>query len=325
LDKDLARELHKRMVRIKTADTLFRNSMMRGELMVIVFPVAGHEAVAAGIATGVRDSDYLVATYRGLHHEIAKGVSLVPLFGEIMGKVIGIARGKGGAMHIHDRSAGLMLTSGVVGSGLPMANGLALACQVKSEQRVVVCCFGDGATNSGAFHEAMNLAVVWKLPVIFVCENNRYSEGVPSAPFTASDSLVSRAAAYEMPAMSVDGYDPLAVHDAVAEAAHRARAGEGPSFIDAVCFRFFGHFIGDSMIMVPPEELEAERAKDPVLRFGERLVAEGVLTSDELTAFEQGIAKEVESAFDAAKSDTTPQDPAAMSDVLFSTAGSVMG
>jgi pyruvate dehydrogenase E1 component alpha subunit len=283
----------------------------------IVFPVAGHEAIAAGVAVALEDTDYLVGTYRGMHHEVAKGVPLVPLFGEMMGKAIGLAGGKGGPMHIHDRSVGLMLTSGIVGSGLPMANGLALASQVLGEQRVVVCCFGDGAINSGPFHEAANLAKVWELPVIFLCENNRYSEGVRSDHFTACESLQDRAAAYGMPSESIDGYDPEAVYSSVRSAAERARQGGGPSFIDAVCFRFFGHFVGDPMIMVPPEELEAERAQDPVLRYGERLVSSGVLTQPELTDLEGEAEAIVEAAYNEAWTSKEMREPSDVTTNVF--------
>jgi pyruvate/2-oxoglutarate/acetoin dehydrogenase E1 component/TPP-dependent pyruvate/acetoin dehydrogenase alpha subunit len=221
-----------------------------------------------------------VTTYRGLHDQIAKGVPLRPLLAEMLGRAEGTGRGKGGPMHVVWHEVGLMLTTGVVGLGLPIAAGLAWAAARRGEGRVTVASFGDGATNIGAFHEAANLAAVWGLPVVFLCQNNGYGEHTAVAGHQRIEHVADRAAAYGMPGVTVDGNDPEAVYDAVVAAAARARAGEGPTLVEAVTYRLFGHVFGDRMAYINPAELEDAWRREPVARMRRTLVERGLLTEE---------------------------------------------
>ena len=221
----------------------------------------GQEAVAAAMGAALAPTDYLVTTYRGLHDQIAKGVPLPVLLAEMLGRAAGTGKGKGGPMHVVWPDVGLMLTTGVVGSGLPIAAGLAWAAQRGAAGgepgRVTVVCFGDGATNIGAFHEAANLAALWQLPVVLLCQNNGYGEHTAFADHQRIEHVADRAAAYGMPGVTVDGNDPEAVLGALRDATARARAGGGPTLVEAVTYRLFGHVFGDRMSYVDPAELEA--------------------------------------------------------------------
>lgn len=273
--------LYKTIAHIRACDEVIRTGISRGRLTYFYFPVTGHEAVAAGVSQALKKDDYLVVTYRGMHHQLAKGVSFESILGEMTGKSTAVSGGKSGAMHICVPEVGLMMTTGIVGGGLAPAVGLALANKVRRDKRVTVCCFGDGAINTGSFHEALNLAAVWQLPVVFVCENNRFAENTPTH-LTYRGTITGRAQAYTIRAETVDGYDPVAVYGAVRAAVARALNGEGPSLIEATCFRFFGHYFGDQMLAVPPEQLKAEREKDPFLTYKSALVQLGYFTEQEL-------------------------------------------
>jgi 2-oxoisovalerate dehydrogenase E1 component len=240
--------------------------------------------VAAGCAAALRADDYLVTTYRGLHDHIAKGVPLRPLLAEMLGRAEGTGKGKGGPMHVAWPDAGLMLTTGVVGSGIPIAAGLAWAASRENEGRVAVVSFGDGATNIGAFHEAANLAAVWGLPLVLLCQNNGYGEHTAFADHQRTEHVAQRAAAYGMPGVTVDGNDPVAVYDAVSVAAARARAGEGPTLVEAVTDRLFGHVFGDRMAYIDPDEIAEAWKREPVARFRHTLIERGLLTDAEASA-----------------------------------------
>lgn len=299
-------EMHAVMARIKACDDQLRTAIGRGRLPMFHFSVRGQEAIPAGISQAVAPTDFLVSTYRGMHDAIGKGASMSKLLGEMMAKGTGFAGGKGGPMHISDRESGVILTSGVVGSALPIANGLAWASQLRDDGRVTICSFGDGATNTGAFHEAMNLAAVWDLPVVFVCQNNLYSETTRTEEMYRCPTLAERGAAYGMPGLTVDGFDPLAVYRALSQAVERARSGSGPTFVDCVCYRFFGHYFGDPMDNVPAAELEAERAKDPVPRFARWLVDSGTCTEAEVKGIEALAEEAAAEAFEAAMAAPAP-------------------
>jgi pyruvate dehydrogenase E1 component alpha subunit len=299
-ERDVLRALLVTMARIQACDELLRTNLARGTIGISYFSPGGHEAIAAGVAQAVEDTDYLVATYRGLHHEIAKGVPVEGLLAEMLGRSSGLAAGRGGAMHVCDPDRGVLITSGIVGSGLPMANGHAWASQVKGDGRVTVCTFGDGATNTGAFHEAMNLAAAWDLPIVFVCENNQYAETTPTAETYRCRSLADRGAAYGMAAEQVDGFDPVAVYERVQAAVNRARSGEGPTMIECTCFRFYGHYFGDPMVTVPAEDLDAARAKDPVARFAQRLIETHGFAGDEIDGLRTSATTEIGAAFEVA-------------------------
>jgi pyruvate dehydrogenase E1 component alpha subunit len=264
--------------------------------MTVFWPPRGQEAIAAGYATTLRPDDRLVTTYRGLHDLIAKGVPLREVLGEMLGREVGACRGKGGTMHVTCPEVGVMLSTGIVGAGVPVAVGLALAARRAGSDRVVLVSFGDGATNTGSFHEAANLASTWQLPVVLVCQNNLYAEMTPIADTMHIEHVAERAAAYAMPGETVDGNDPVAVHTALAAAVARAREGGGPTLVECVTFRFNGHFFGDPMAYIPPEQLERAIAADPLPRFRARLVADGTLNEGRAAAIEEEAQREVEDA-----------------------------
>jgi pyruvate dehydrogenase E1 component alpha subunit len=245
----------------------------------------------------LRREDWLVTTYRGLHDQIAKGVALVEIYAEGLGREAGASGGKGGTMHIADPDVGLMVTTGIVGAGIPVGTGLGLAAKMRGDGRVAAVSFGDGATNQGAFHEAVNLAAVWQLPVVFVCQNNLYAECTPVERSTLVTRLADRASAYGIPGVHVDGNDPDATRDALEGAVERARAGGGPTLVECETYRFFGHYFGDSMRYMPADELEARRRQDPVAAYRARLAASGVVTPGELDEIEEAAVRRCEAAF----------------------------
>ncbi|HEY7946605.1 MAG TPA: thiamine pyrophosphate-dependent dehydrogenase E1 component subunit alpha [Acidimicrobiales bacterium] len=290
-DDDSIRAIFRTMVLIAACDDALRGAISAGTVTMAYYSPRGQEAVAAGCAAALRPDDYLVTTYRGLHDHIAKGVPLRPLLAEMLGRAAGTGKGKGGPMHVVWPDRGLMLTTGVVGSGLPIAAGLAWAAQREGDGRVTVASFGDGASNIGAFHEACNLAAVWQLPVIFLCQNNGYGEHTAFAAQQRTAHVSDRSASYGMPGVTVDGNDPLAVHAAVSEAVARARAGDGPTLVEAVTYRLYGHVFGDRMTYVPAGELDAAWEAEPVARFRRVLVDGGRLSESEADGVEEECAR----------------------------------
>jgi len=297
LGRDELRALYRCMVTIRAFDARIRKGLAAGEFAFSYWPVEGQEAISAGVCAGLRRSDRLLTTYRCVGDAIAKGLPLRELAAELLGRRGGMSRGKGGAMGIHWPDAGLVASTGIVGAGAPIANGVALAAQLRGDGAVTVASFGDGATSIGAVHEAMNLAATWQLPVVFLCQNNLYGEGTPVEMYTRSERLADRAAGYGMPGLCVDGTDPQAVHAAALEAVARARSGGGPTFLEAVAHRLQGHYFGDGMGYVDRERLALARANEPLGRFRAWL-AEGTLAEDELARIDREAAAEVALAVD---------------------------
>jgi pyruvate dehydrogenase E1 component alpha subunit len=248
----------------------------------------------------LRADDQLVTTYRGLHDLIGKGVPLVEIYGEMLGRTVGASRGKGGTMHIARPDSGVMLSTGIVGAGPPVAVGLAMAAKRKGTGKVVAVSFGEGATSTGSFHEAANMASLWDLPMVLVCQNNQYAEFTSVEDTMKVAEVRERALAYGMRAVRVDGNDPVATLEALDDAVERARAGEGPTFVEAVTFRFRGHYFGDPSAYIPPERLAAAEAKDPVPTFRARLLADGICSDDELAGIETAAQEAVNEAVAAA-------------------------
>jgi len=308
-------DLFRTATRIKTFDEKYRSLMTSGAIGGMYYSPRGQEFCAASVGRQLRADDYVVTTYRGLHDQIAKGVPLRELWAEYLGKSAGTCRGKGGPMHVTSPDHGLMVTTGVVGSGLPIANGLGLSAQLRGTDQVTVVNFGDGASNIGAFHEALNLASVWRLPVIFVCQNNLYAEYTPLREGTSVARIADRAAGYSMPGVTVDGNDPVELYRAAGDAVARARAGEGPTLIEALTFRFCGHIMGDQQVYMPKEELAAAVAADPVPRYRARLIADGVAGEAELTAIEEAAVAEVADAWEFANAAALPDVSELESDV----------
>lgn len=299
-------DIYRRMSLIKQNDEAARRVVRSGRLMMPYYSPRGQECIPSAVSANLNDDDQICTIYRGTHDMLAKGVPLNDLWAEMAGRVTGTCKGKGGPMHITHPASGAILTTGIVGSSMPIANGLAWAHKLDGSRRVVIAYFGDGASNIGAFHESLNLASVWKLPVIFVCQNNRYSEHTKYADATAVDQISKRAIGYAMPGVTVDGNDPLAVYAAAAEAVARARDGDGPTLIEAMTFRFFGHVFGDDDAYMDKGEKAAAMEKDPVPIFRAKLIDAGIATEDQLAKMEAQIAADIEAAVQFALSSDMP-------------------
>lgn len=299
-------DIFRKMTLIRQCDEKFQALLKAGLFRSQYYSGQGQEAIPSALAVNLNHDDYLVTTFRGIHDAIAKGIPLKPLFAEVAGKVGGTCKGKGGPMHVTHPASGIMVTTGIVGSGMPIANGLALAIQLKGEKRVAVATFGDGASNIGAFHEALNLASIWKLPAIFVCQNNRYAEHTAFEVGTAIERVADRAAAYTMPGIHVDGNDPIAMWRATREAVERARSGGGPTLIEAVTFRFCGHNFGDDDSYMPKGLKAAMRQHDPLPKFRSWLVDNKHASDGELSALQESLQREIEEAAQSAIDDRFP-------------------
>ncbi|MBK9179151.1 MAG: thiamine pyrophosphate-dependent dehydrogenase E1 component subunit alpha [Acidimicrobiales bacterium] len=301
---------------IKQCDERFRTMLMSGQISLIYYSPRGQEVIPAAVVPHLRADDHLVTTYRGLHDHLAKGVPLRDLWAEFLGRSTGTCKGKGGPMHITHPASGVMVTTGIVGAGLPIANGLALASQLRGTDQVTVVSFGDGASNIGAFHEALNLASVWALPVVFVCHNNQYAEHTPLAEGTSVARIADRAVSYSMPGVTVDGNDPIAMWRAAGEAVARARSGGGPTLLEAVTYRFWGHLLGDAMEYMPTEERAAAMEADPVPRYRAWLVAEGHASEEELLDIEARAATAIDDAVEFALASPPPDASELFTDVF---------
>ena len=299
IDRNKLLDIYTRAMKIAAADEKLRLLIAGGTMAVIYYTVRGQELVSAAMMAALEPSDYLITTYRGQHDQIAKGVPLDLLFAEIAGKVTGTCKGKGGSMHITHPATGVMVTTGVVGSGLPIANGFALASQNRGDGKVTVACFGDGATNIGAFHEAMNMAQLYKLPVIFFCQNNRYGEHTAFADHTDSPTIASRAEGYGMKGVRVDGNDVHAMYGAATDAVARARAGEGPTLIEAMCYRMMGHFFGSDFSYMPPEHIAEMQREDPLPKL-RKVMLDHQFSEDELDRIVADIDTEIDAAVESA-------------------------
>lgn len=295
VDNDTLLEIFRRTSLIHQTDERFRSLLISGKLRLVYYPVRGQEVVSAAAMTALRSDDYLVTTYRGVHDQLAKGIPLKSLWAEFTGKATGTCKGKGGPMHITHPETGVMVTTGIVGSGLPIANGLALSSKLKKDGRVTIVCFGDGATNIGAFHEALNMASIWKLPVIFLCQNNRYGEHTAFAASTSAKQIVDRALGYSMNAVKVDGNDAAAMYGVAKAAVDRARAGEGPTLIEAMTYRMLGHVFGSNFSYMPKEMLQEAAERDPVPRLRQTLLDRQV-GEDKLAAIDAAIESELNDA-----------------------------
>jgi pyruvate dehydrogenase E1 component alpha subunit len=291
---------------IKQCDERFVQLIKAGQIASPYYSPRGQEIIPAAFSTLLRPDDYVVTIYRGMHDQIAKGIPLKPFMAEFMGRATGTCKGKGGPMHITHPESGLMVTTGVVGSGLPIANGLAWAAQLKGTDQVTVCNFGDGATNIGAFHEALNLAALWRLPVVFVCQNNGYAEHTKLEFGTAGRSIAERAVAYDIPGVQVDGNDPVAMWGAAHNAVARAREGRGPTLLEARTFRFRGHLLGDNSHYIPKDEMATAIAADPMPRFRHWLQQQGHADESTLAQIESANQQQIEAAVEFAAASPYP-------------------
>ena len=280
---------------------------------------AGQEAVPTGVCAHLSDDDYIGSTHRGHGHCIAKGVDPKLMMAELFGRSTGSNKGKGGSMHIADMSKGMLGTNGVVAASVPLALGAALTSKLKKLGRVAVAFFGDGGANQGVLHECMNLASVWKLPVIFCCENNGYAESTPVEYGLSVANVSDRAPAYDMPGFLVDGMDVFAVYEAAGEVVARARAGDGPSLLECRTYRYYGHTVFDNPLTYrTKEEEEHWRALDPLKQFRERVVPEGLVTAEELDQMDQAAEQMMEEAIKFADESPLPEPAEIYEDVYVS-------
>ena len=319
---DDLREMYRRMSRIRQFEATTKELMLSGELYGAFHTSTGQEASIVGSCMALRTDDYMVGTHRSHGHPIGKGAALDRLLAELMGKETGVNQGKGGSMHLSDFSVGSLGETSIVGSGLPVAAGAALGSKLQGIDRVTLCFFGDGASNQGTFHESLNLAAIWTLPVIYVCENNGYGE-LTAAHVTMSIEQVSeRAAGYGIPGTTVDGQDVLAVHGAVSEAVARARRGEGPSLVETLTYRFDNHAIGIRIENYRDEaEVEHWRThRDPLVLFRQALGARGI-DGEELDAIDAAVEAELSEALEFARSSPAPPPEAAFTHLFTNPTG----
>jgi acetoin:2,6-dichlorophenolindophenol oxidoreductase subunit alpha len=308
-------ELYERMCLVRAFDARLAELYTKGLVRGSTHAALGQEASAVGACAALAPGDLITSTHRGHGHAIAKGADVRRMMAELLGRASGYCRGKGGSMHIADFGIGMLGANGIVGGGLGIAGGAALTSSLKRDGRVTLCFFGEGAANQGAFHEVANLAGIWRLPLVLFCENNRYAMSADVGSMLAGGDIAARAAGYGFPGVTVDGMDVLAVRDAVARAARRARSGEGPSLVVADCFRYAGHFSGDLMRYIPDDEMEQWQGRDPVEGFAARLLAEGA-TDAELAAAREAASAAVQDALDWALAQPLPAPEEAEEDLF---------
>jgi pyruvate dehydrogenase E1 component alpha subunit len=304
------------MLRIRQFDQraleLYREGVMRGT----THPYIGMEAVAVGACAALRPGDRITSTHRGHGHCLAKGGDPRLMMAELLGRASGYCKGKGGSMHIADVDAGILGANGIVGGGIGLATGAALASKLAGRDDVAVCFFGDGALNQGIFHEAANMAAIWRLPVIYICENNQYAMSARADRFTSVPDPSVRAGAYGFPGLSCDGMDALAVYRTIGGAVARARAGEGPSLVVCVTYRYLGHHVGDPLNYRDKAEVEAWRAQDPIERLRAVLAERRIVTPAEAEALRAEVEREIEEAVAFAKASPEP-DPATLAEDVY--------
>jgi len=315
--KNLAEELYYKMLKIRRFEETVERYFLDGEIPGFLHLYIGEEAIASGVCASLADSDYIASTHRGHGHTIAKGADLNRVMAEIFGKKTGSCKGKGGSMHIADFSVGMLGANGVVGGGFNLAVGAALAIKKQKRDNVSVVFFGDGSSNRGTFHEAMNLASAWKLPTIFVCENNQWASTTPYRTTTAIEDISIRAIGYNMPSKIVDGNDAFAVYDVFKEALEYVKAGNGPYFLEAKTYRIKGHFVGDPEMYRTKEEVQTVyEENNPITRFEEKVLSENIMSEEEIKAIKDRVEKEIKEALQFAMDSEYP-DPSEMFDDLY--------
>lgn len=315
ISKEVMQDMYVRMRRIREFETKAQNLFAEGKIPGFVHLYIGEEAVATGVCECLRDDDFITSTHRGHGHIVAKGGDLKFMMAELFGKATGYCKGKGGSMHIADRDKGILGANGIVGAGHNIAVGAGLSAQYRGTDQVCVCFFGDASTNQGTFHESINLASVWKLPIVFVCENNYYGISMSQARHMAIKDVADRAAAYGIPGVAVDGNDVLAVQEAATEAVARARKGQGPTLLECKTYRQRGHFEGDPGTYKPTEEQAAWVKKDPIPRFVRFLTENNILTEDEVAELDRQVADEIAQAIKFADESPLPALESVVQDI----------
>jgi pyruvate dehydrogenase E1 component alpha subunit len=308
--------MYRQMLRIRRFEEAVAALFAEGKLPGFIHVAIGQEAVPVGVCSNLLDEDYITSTHRADADFLAKGGSMNRLMAELFGKSDGCCRGKGGSMHLADFKRGIIGANGIVAGGLPIATGLALAAQMQGNGKVTVAFFGDGATNQGAFHEALNLAAVWNLPVVFVCSNNGYGQSTPQSMHQKIKDVATRADAYGIPGITIDGNDVMDVFQVAGEMIRRARRGDGPSLVECKTYRWLGHYVGDSGEYRPEEELQTWKARDPIGNLRTRMLYTQTVTEPDLDGIEVQVAGEVAEAVRFAQDSPTPSLGWAYEDVL---------
>lgn len=316
LDRTQLMDFYRQMLLIRVFEERSAEQYMRGKIRGFLHLYIGEEAIAVGVMSTLDDRDYIVTHYRDHGHALARGMESNVIMAELFGKATGSSKGKGGSMHLFDVSKGFMGGYAIVGGQMPIALGLALASKYKGEDRVVVCFLGDGAINEGEFHESMNLAALWQLPMIFFCENNLYGMGAPvDQTLVFHEEIYKMANAYHMPSKRVDGMDVLAVREATKEAVGLVRGDGGPFFIEAMTYRFRGHSMADPSEYRSKVEEAEWRVKDPILALKNRILEEGLMSDQDLEAVYQEVERVVEEAIVFADESPFPEPETLFDDV----------
>lgn len=315
--KDLVSNFYRTMCRIRYFEQTVEKLFLDGEIPGFVHLYIGEEAIATGVCANLTNSDYIESTHRGHGHTLAKGADVNRAMAEIFGRSTGFCKGKGGSMHIADFSVGMLGANGVVGGGYNLAVGAALAIDFQKRKDVSVVFFGDGASNRGTFHEAANMAASWNLPVVFVCENNKWASTTPYSTTTAVENISDRAVGYGMPSIIVDGNNVFDVYEGMKQAVERARQGGGPTFLEAKTYRIKGHFVGDPEMYRTKEEVaEQFDNNDPIKRFEEKALKENLLTKKEMEEINSEEKKVVEDSVEYAKNSPLPEEKELFDDLF---------
>lgn len=316
---DVAREtliwMFERMLKIRHFEDRVKNLFAAGELPGFVHLYLGQEAVAAGACATLREDDYITSTHRGHGHIIAKGGDVKRMMAELYAKVTGYNKGKGGSLHIADPNLGILGANGIVGAGIPIATGAALSAKLRKTDQVTMCFFGDGAANQGTFHEAINLASAFDLPIVYICENNLYAVGTRQSQVRKIEDIANRGAGYGIPGLAIDGNDVVAVYEAAQEAVDRARAGEGPTLIECKTYRWRTHFEGEPDTYRPPEEVQAWMKREPIAPYRSQLIKSGMLSEVEANEIEAAVLREIDEAVEFGRASPAPEPESALEDL----------
>ena len=323
LGKDRLLDMYRTMQTIRQFESRVKDIFQEGKIPGFVHVSIGEEASATGVAAALTDTDYITSTHRGHGHLIAKGGDVKPMMAELFGKKTGYCKGKGGSMHIANFELGILGANGIVGAGLPIATGAGLAAKVRGSGEVAACFFGDGASNEGTFHESLNIASAWKLPVVYVCENNLYGEFTAGRDVTSVKDIADRARGHDMPGVVVNGNDVVEVYEATCEAVDRARKGDGPTLLECKTYRWEGHVVGEEAFLGkrsyrPADEIEAWKKRCPLMSFEQRFVP-GSFGAEELEAVRTEVGRRIDEAVQFALDSPLPAPEEALDD-MFSTA-----
>ena len=315
IPKEKHKFMYEQMVRIRFFEERVKDLFAAGEMPGFVHLYLGQEAIASGVCATLNDDDYITSTHRGHGHIIAKGGELSKMMAELYGKVTGYNKGKGGSMHIAWPELGILGANGIVSCGIPIATGAALSAKLRKSDQVTACFFGDGASNEGAFHESLNAASAFDLPIVYVCENNLYAVGTRQSKVRKIEDIADRAPSYSMPGVVVDGNDVVAVYEVTKEAVERARAGEGPTLVECKTYRWRTHFEGEPDTYRPPEEVAAWRAREPIAPYRKMLIDQKIFKRQDMDLIDQAVIDELDQAVEFARNSPLPQPEDALQDL----------